>query len=590
MTQTEETHLTHHAMLVVWGQYAHCLGLIAAIEGISLRQKTIVHRPQAKVIEFLVAILGGFEYLKDVSLSAHPLDKDREVARAWGQAGWADHSGVSRTLKALDAKEAEQIVVAMDRVSQPLIDKEVILAQASGRLELDGDLSPRPVSNTSTTYPGAAYGHMSDKVGLGFQAALVSLRSPTYGRLGLSVTWHPGSTVSSTQAAALVLAAEQRIGRYPRRRTELLAQRVQALEQRRAHYDAKVRQAVTKLTQAEQELAAAQDKLVNAQAELTLKEQAYQATQRAERPYSRLAKARQQLEMYQRRVQRREQARAKAAVWLARQATNLTAHDQTTIAMQQRLQHFEAENQANTSPIQAVIRLDAGFGTSENVALLIEMGYEVYTKPFSTWLSGELRGWLGNNPPWQRVGNNAEMVAWPQRQVPDFPYLLDVGCERFWVGGDYHYSGLLHFGRDDVTSDLSGWFRFYNARQIIEAANKEGKQVFEVHHLKVRADVALRLQEYFALFAANFIRFASLWLAEQCPQIPDGWSQTTQPQVKLQVKVGARTSAWVNWQNQDCLLRFTEASIFAGRSFDIKRAWIFQPVLPFPKSCVFSSI
>jgi hypothetical protein len=28
------------------------------------------------VLEFLVAILGGLEYLKDISLSARPLDKD----------------------------------------------------------------------------------------------------------------------------------------------------------------------------------------------------------------------------------------------------------------------------------------------------------------------------------------------------------------------------------------------------------------------------------------------------------------------------------------------------------------------------------
>jgi len=54
--------------------------------------------PQGKVLEFLVAILAGLRYLQDISLSAHPLDKDSAVAQAWGQEGWADYSGVSRNL------------------------------------------------------------------------------------------------------------------------------------------------------------------------------------------------------------------------------------------------------------------------------------------------------------------------------------------------------------------------------------------------------------------------------------------------------------------------------------------------------------
>jgi hypothetical protein len=74
MSELSQMALTHHAMLVAWGQYAQCIGLIRAIEGIPLHQKTVTHRPQTKVLEFLVAIRGGFEYLKDISLSAHPLD------------------------------------------------------------------------------------------------------------------------------------------------------------------------------------------------------------------------------------------------------------------------------------------------------------------------------------------------------------------------------------------------------------------------------------------------------------------------------------------------------------------------------------
>ena len=229
MRQTEELNLTHHAMLVAWGQYAQAIGVIDAIAAIPLHQKTIDHRPQSKVLEFLVAILGGFERLKDLSLSAHPLDQDPAVARAWRQANWADHSGVSRTLSQLNEAEVEAVGHALEQISQPMIDREVVLAAGSGRIVLDADLSPRQVSNTSETYQDAAFGHMSDEIGLGFQAALVTLRSPTFGRLLLSVAQHPGSTVSSTQAEALVLAAEARMGRKPLRRVDLLEKCVEGL-------------------------------------------------------------------------------------------------------------------------------------------------------------------------------------------------------------------------------------------------------------------------------------------------------------------------------------------------------------------------
>ncbi|MSP14736.1 MAG: hypothetical protein EXR62_17480 [Chloroflexi bacterium] len=582
MSENEETTLTHHAMLVAWGQYAHGIGLVEGLAAIPLHQKTRVHQPQTKVIEFLVAILGGLSYLKDISLSAHPLDQDAVVARAWGQAGWADHSGVSRTLQELTMAETQQIIAVLEQVSQPVLDKEVLLAASAGRLELDGDLSPRAVSETSTTYPDAAFGYMGGSVGLGYQAAVVSLRSPTYGRIGLSVAHHPGSTVSCTQATALVYEAERRIGSRPLRRTDLLAQRVQHMEPQGSHLQAKVDQAQQALGQVQTELALIDQQLAAAQQQVQGLQVAYTQRQRPERPHSHLAKARQQWEMYQRRQGRRSKAVTQAQLWLERQQAHLVAHTAEITALSARLAYFAQENATNAAPIRITIRLDAGFGTPENLALLIELGYEVYTKPYGTWLSGWLKAQSAQTNAWMRVGHNAEMLAWKAIQLDDFPYPLDLAQERFSTGDGYRETGLIHFGPDDVLLDLGRWFRHYNARQIIEAGHKEAKQVFEIHHLKVRGRCALLLQEQMTLFAA-------LWLAQCCPQIPDGWKESTHPQVKQQVKVGAQTSAWVSWQGQDCLLRFTDHSVFAGRSLSVVRQLAFQPVLPMTKSCYFSS-
>jgi len=127
--------------------------------------------------------------------------------------------------------------------------------------------------------------------------------------------------------------------------------------------------------------------------------------------------------------------------------------------------------------------------------------------------------------------------------------------ERFQTGAEVRHSALLHFGIDPVAHDPVGWFNFYNARQTVEAGIKEGKGTFAMRFLKVRSKPALYLQEQFARFGANFVRWASEWLAEQCPQIPNGWEETIHPKVKQQVKVGAHTSAWVSWLEQGVLLR-----------------------------------
>jgi hypothetical protein len=588
MNQNHLETLTHHAMLVVWGQFAQSIGLIDKIQSISLHQKTVEHSPQTKVLEFLVAILGGLEHLQDLSRSAHPIDQDQAVAKAWGQPGWADSSGVSRTLSGLSQAEAEQIVAALEQITRPILAEGVMrVLQSSGRLTYDGDLTDRPVSNTSTTYPGVAYGHMGDGLQLGYQAAMVSLHSPTYGRFWLSVAPHPGDTVSCTQAEAMLRAAEAKTGLRPWRRTDLLRDRIRALEGMCQKYQEKAQVSQAALERAQARLTETRQQCAEQQAVVLQLETHYQERQRPERPYSALAKARHRWSRLARQQQRLEKHLPLLEKQLRHCQQRWRGHQAAVHRLHQRLVQFEEENRTNRCPIQADFRLDAGFGTRENVALAIEMGYETYTKPYSDWLTPRLKKRVNPQTNWIRVGGNAEMVAWKAERFPDFPYPLDVALERFHTGHTQRHGTLIHFGRDPVTTDLPGWFQRYNARQLIEAGIKEGKNVFAMHHLKVRSAPAIFLQEHLAVFAANFVRWAARWLTEQCPQLPTGWQTTVQPQVKAQVKVGAHTSAWVDWQDQGCLLRFTDHSLFAGRSLAVKKPWGVQLPLPFSENAHF---
>ena len=585
MSEKHPETLTHHAMLVVWGQFAQSIGLIDKLQSVALHQKTVEHSPQRKILEFLVAILAGLEHLQDLSRAAHPIDQDQAVAKAWGQTGWADYSGVSRTLAGLTLAEAEQIAAGLEEITRPILAEEVMLAlRSSGRLTYDGDLTGRPVSNTSTTYPGVAYGHMGDGLQLGYQAAMVSLHSPTYGRSWLSVTPHPGDTISCTQAEAMLRVAEARTGLRPWRRTDLLGEWIGAMVVEGQKYQVKVQATQAALESAQIRLAETRQQLVEQRGVVFELATYYQERQRPERPYSTLAKARQRLGMLERRLGRLEKQLLKLEHQLHHREQRWGLHQAAVHQLSRRLEQFELENRTNLCPIQADFRLDAGFGTRENVALAIEMGYEVYTKPYSDWLTPRLKRRAKEPTLWTRIGGNAEMVAWKSQRFPDFPYPIDVALERFQTGQTQRHATLIHFGSDPVTSDLSGWFHRYNARQLIEAGIKEGKNVFAMHHLKVRSAPAIFLQEQFAVFAANFVRWAARWLTEQCPQIPSGWRNTVQPKVKEQVKVAAHTSAWVNWQDHGCLLMFTDHSLFAGLSLSVKKQWGVQLPLPFSKS------
>jgi hypothetical protein len=100
--------------------------------------------------------------------------------------------------------------------------------------------------------------------------------------------------------------------------------------------------------------------------------------------------------------------------------------------------------------------------------------------------------------------------------------------------------------------------------QTIEAGIKEGKQVFYLHKIKVRSEPAIYLQECCVLFAANFIRWASHWLAEET-QPGKHALDIRRLGIKRQVQVAAHISAQVIRNSEGRLLRFSSHSAFVGK-------------------------
>ena len=93
---------TGHAPLAVLGYYWQQKGCFDPLERVQPPLKTVLHTPPEKLLDVVVSILTGYESL---SAGSHHLRADLALARAWGREQFADYSGISRTLTALDTEE-----------------------------------------------------------------------------------------------------------------------------------------------------------------------------------------------------------------------------------------------------------------------------------------------------------------------------------------------------------------------------------------------------------------------------------------------------------------------------------------------------
>jgi hypothetical protein len=573
--------LTQHALVVAYGELAHETGLISKLAQVRVPQKSVVHVPYGKVLSFFMGILSGITHLKDLNEGPHPLAHDWPAIRAWGLVAMAHYSGISRTLAACDPKTVNAITQVLHEVSQPFIDQEVRLLRRQGKpLLLDLDLAPRGVSNTSTTFPDAEFGWQGDRVGLGYDAALVAFTCPTYGRMFLSGFHYPRNPVSLPRLQKMVCAAEERLGLFPRRRTELVEQRLKKLEQTITQRRRWLGVQLSKVEALQARLATLPNTICQLKAKVTALETEYHEQGRAEKPHSKLAKARRQLASARKRLTRAPQALQKAqqavATHQARLADLQTEYDQLKVHLTQ----LQTDNARNKDPVMIIVRVDAGFGTGPNITWLLEMGYTVYTKAHNAQVTTSLLKELTPESKWRRVGKNAEMIVFGERCITNCPYPLTVALERFHTPQGLKHSTLIAYRDDGQCLTPTAWFDFYNARQTIEAGIKETNVVFKMHPLKMRSKGGIALQEQFALFAANFVRWAAVWLRQRVshstPRFDDALTR-----VKAMVRVAANTSAWVVAEGDSLLVRFDETGAYPEVELRLDGAWrTCPPILP----------
>ncbi len=562
---TEIDATTDHAWLVVLGHFAQALEVVAELNQVHLEQRQGPDDlpPQTKLIEFLVGILGGIESLQELNQGAQPIVKDQTIAQAWGQALFRHYSQVSRTLEAADEQTLAEVVAVLRTVSAPFIQQAVMEnLKGQGQLTVDVDLTGREVSPTSTDYPGADFGWMDDEVQKGYQGAVASLVSERWGRLLLTWQRYGGRTVSADCLQAAVREVEELLQVRPRRRIELVQARrreiMSQLEQQQAHVAVNQHQQDhlwERIRQARAEIGQCQQQLSELEA-------IYQAQGRIERPHSQLAKQRRKLSAAQKRESRSWPKLAQRQTQADRLHQKIIDTQAQLLALDEWLAYLDADNRANLNPVSIVVRVDAGFSTGPNLTWLIEMGYIVLTKVHHSSSTACLRRRLPAQPNWSRVGHNAEAVAMAEYYQNDCPYPIQAMLIRYHLPDKIRYTSLLYYA-DTPPPPLVDWFKNYNARQTVEAGIKEEKGVFTLKRHLVRSPIGMQLQEQFALFGANFVRWAAAWVKDLLSQTSQNF-ETALGQVKTLVRIVSRVRArWVRNAVGNTLI-FDEAGPFAG--------------------------
>lgn len=569
---------TEHAMMVAWGDFSRLHHLAER-----LRQEVSIPRHHENIpagdliLEFGLLLLSGSTQLQDLNLGPRPLVKDEAVKEAW-DVQFAHYTSVSRALKAATAETVDQVVAVLEEFSRPFIDQEVQALAARGQeLILHADLSGRPVSDDSQTYPQAHWGHMGNTLALGHQHALITLQGRKY-RWHLAGFLHPGDTVSQACLRELIQAAEKQLRCRPRRRVELVQARLENLSQRLEQY-------ATSLAQRQQALLAEQERqqlLENrlAAQRLLLASLAAKHGHKPLKPYSLLAKARQRQETWQRRLGKAQQRQASMQRQMAHYQRLIAQLGQQRDALGRWYAQLQSDNATNPNPVRMRINLDGAFSGGDNLTYLIEMGYDPLAVG-NGQSAAALRREQATDAVWTAV--TSQVALWEGESVPvgECPYPLRRILQRWQSGERSRYSLFLQY-QDGPRLPLAKVFPTYHQRQGVEAGVKQGKGVFGGRGVRIRSAAGLELLNQLAfVFWPNFVHWATDWL---CPKVQNGNRQFAAAlrTVKTQVRVAAQTPATVFTTPGSRVLAFSDEGPYPETRLQLAGIYAFQfPLLLF---------
>jgi hypothetical protein len=582
MTLTNETRplvvyqATQHGMLIPWGRFARHLRLSERLRGVvPPRQHQDAVPGGDLLLEFGLASLSGCHYLEELNQGAHPLVKDQAVQDAW-DVQFRHYTTVSRYLYDLDEAEAAQVQAELEGIMLPYIRQathEVLCHQEY--LTLCGDLTGRPVSAYSKTYPpDTVFGYMANQLCKGHQAALVTLKGWRH-RVHVAAFHHPGDTVSGPCLAEMIAAAEARLGCRPRRRTELVRQRIELIEAQISQKQAWLETQQTIIRHQIERQIQLGNQLQVLRQQLTDLERSYAG--KKVRPTSRLAQARRRKTSWERQLGRSlaQESQARRAIKQHQQRLEVLTAERARLLTW--LAQLELDNATCPNPVCIRWLLDGGFGDAANVTYLIEMGYDFYAMAHNGKTTQALLKKVPSEAQWEPAGVRTQALDSDHHTLGSCPYPVRLTLLR-WPGDKkgFKYSTLISFSEAEAlpTAEL---FPAYHQRQDVEAGIKQGKGTFSYTKLHVRSPAGIRLLGQFALFFwPNFVHWAADWLSER---VSDPFAQVLS-QVRTQVRIAANTPAVVLTNAKGQLIEFANDGPYAGIQIGLDGPFAYQFPMP----------
>lgn len=569
---------TEHAMLVPWGRFSRHLKLSQRLRAAAAPRCRKDATPGGDLIlEFGLTSLAGYEYLQDLNLGPHPLGKDQAVQDAW-DTQFRHYTTVIRFLYDLDESDVVQVQAELEAIMRPYIHSATheVLCHLE-HMTLCGDLTGRPVSAYSSTYPpDAVFGYMANQLRKGHQAVLVTLKGLRH-RVHVVAFHHSGDTVSSQCLREIVDGAEAHLGCRPRRRTDLLRQRIAAIEAKMAQkrHWSEAQQAIIR-QQIERQIRLG-DQLQALKPQLAELEARYEG--RPVRPYSKLAQARKRKATRERQLRSALEQEGQARQALCQHQQRLEMLIAERDALLNWLAQLEVDNATQPNPVRIRWLLDGGFGDAANVTYLIEMGYDLYTIAHNGKTALALLKEVPDDAQWTQAGPRTQALDMDRHKLGDCPYPVRLTLLRWQIGDAFKHSTLISFSEAEAlpTADL---FPTYHERQDVEAGIKQGKGTFSFTKLRTRSPAGIRLLGQFALiFWPNFVRWAADWLADQVQDQEDRFTRALE-QVRTQVRVAANTPAVVLTNTSGQMLQFATDGPYAGVQIRLDGPFVYQFPMP----------
>ena len=570
-----------HGRLILDGHFAQRIGMLAALKGVDLPGKTIRHSPDEHLSTALVNVLAGHTQLQEISRGDKPLRADLALAHAWGQRQFPEVSGVCRQLHSLDWSHAEAVREQLRLVFAPYVALCQGAAQAQGqRLVVDWDLTPKAITTDARSEPFAAYGHIEEGLGKGYQWAEAVLRGtgpdgePRAAALGGFL--RPGNAHPPECVERLRLVTEATLGQ-PRRRPELLEVRLAAAQ-------AQAQQRQERLTTLEGIVTAQRARVGTVSERLRAIEQRRAAREpqqkallgRDERARAaleeRLARAQRRLSSLERRLVSAKMALAEAA--------------QLAQEREARLERLRAENLAldEQNRVGAAIELvvDSQFGSSEIVASLLEEGYDVTTKATSPATIRKLlrRAQSGEVlfGPWQEVSANAQVAECSESAYCHCPHPLRLLGYRKELAAsasrpaETRYALFLTSVSAQERTVQQTVAHYHTRGGTVELINRQAKSYLGWRGHRLRHAPGLDVLGQFVFAGLNFVP----WLADTVWQ-EGGVEAGAKPGFAVLAQM-ARTAADVLADEGGVAVQFRADSGWPQRSLCLGTLW--QPPLP----------